>query len=129
MCLINIQRSILIIFSAIIFTAILGCTIYKSEGRKTFETQSPGQIRTLSLVECTEDINSSPTGVDQVEYTTNGHEILISFIENKVYAQVNFTQTQPQQFCTYSANNLEEWVKAKEYFYVEIDAIQNEVLN
>ncbi len=128
MSLINIRRSILIIFSTAIFAGLLGCTIYKSEGRKTFETQSPGQIRTLSLIECSEDMNVSPTDFDQVEYTTNGHEVLINF-SNKVYVQVAFTQKQPQQFCTYSANDPDEWEKVKEYFYVEIDAIQNEVLD
>ena len=122
-----INRSILIIISTIIFALLLGCTIYKSEGRKTFETQSPSQIRTLSLVECTENSNISPTDFDKVEYTINGHEILIRFSETKVYAQVSFMDMQPQQSCIYSANNPEEWEKFKEYFYVEIDAIQNEV--
>lgn len=103
------------------------CSIYKSEGRKNFETQSPGQIRTLSLVECGPQPEYSQTlsqlnlVFDKFEYTNQGYEIKVSKSQNEIYAQFDYRNKNNQETCTYKANDQMEWESLKLDFFNEVD--------
>ncbi len=110
-----------ILFTLFILVTFSSCTLYKSEGRKNFETQSPGQIRTLSLVGCAEIQNAEAY---EPMWTPNGHEVHIYELNQEIQAEVALRNEGQQKFCTYRSPNQESWLFSREIFFAEIDALK-----
>ncbi len=109
-----------ILLNLLLLYSCCSCTLYKSEGRKTFETQSPGQIRTLSLIGCNE-IQNPRGSFDHSEWTPQGHEVRVSKQDQVINAEIDFiTQTQKQS-CTYPTENQNTWLSSRDYFFAELD--------
>lgn len=126
MCKLNL-KVILFFFLSI---SGVSCSVYKSEGRKSFENQSPGQIRTLSLIRCTdvEDLDSvsefQETKIySELVWTPLGHKVHLKMKNTKIYAQVDLMYNSELKTCSYQAKDLDEWLRLKDNLYNEIDSL------
>lgn len=97
------------------------CSIYKSEGRKNFENQSPGQIRSLSFEGCQ---TQAPLFANAKQlFTPNGKMVYVSVVQEQVLAQVPFDGSTQKMVCLYTSPNQAHWLSLKELFLSEVDAL------
>lgn len=111
--------------------SLSGCSIYRSEGRKQFESEAPGKISTASLFQLKYCKNSGPleTWFNQ-EFPSQNYELVVaendleiwrtyrnSSIEVKAIQKIDSTI----QSCTYEFANEAVWNAYKEQFIQELE--------
>lgn len=103
---------------------ISSCTVYKSEGRKTFENQAPGQIKALSFDGCSDQIHPSfSESESETLWTPQGKPVQVVKWGKEIRVFVPFVIDAEQKVCSYTSANLDSWLRSKETFFIELDSI------
>jgi hypothetical protein len=117
----------------LLFFLIGGCTVYRSEGRKQFESDSNLKASTNSfsfaLQTCINSIDNSqndfigemPQLTDELIYANHRVEAWLSYHNNSVEIKTIQMGELTSQVCTYLFENEEIWASSKQFFLRELE--------
>lgn len=125
------MKSILVLASTIIFLS--GCSLYKSDGRKEFESNAPGKIKTSStmafqLKSCKKE--GSLESWFNAEFPAASYELVVADNDLEVWRTthpgsvevkaIQKTETSTQS-CLYEFSSKSTWDNYKEQFIRELE--------
>jgi hypothetical protein len=110
-----------------LFLLLSSCSVYKSQGRKQFESESSGQVRTFSLLSCKKQNNISAWF--QSEFPN--YELVVAESDLEVWKSTNQDDTidvravqinmSEQIICNYSFSNEGAWKTYQKQFIQELE--------
>lgn len=112
----------------------IGCSIYRSEGRKQFESEAPKKVTTKSLSTPYELKSCKTQGKleswIQEEFPTKSYELILAEndleiwktqIDTSIEVKVLQRNNLNTQSCVYRFDNSESWNNVKEQFISELE--------